>query len=107
MGLNCRPNQWAWIDVPRTPVDLAMGLDQVHGHVVKTERLEMCGPLRRPAWSVTPTQTCVPPGPIPEGVPLEAGQRLVLSHVPDAWLRPLDDLPPEEIEALQRELSLS
>lgn len=107
--MNCKPKQRAWINVPRTPDFLAMGLDQIHGHVVQTVSLHPESPFGEPQWIVEPPQRCVVPRDVRcrSGL-LKAGTVFNFQGVPDAMLRPFDDFPPEElddlVDQLQREL---
>jgi hypothetical protein len=110
MGLNCRPGQWAWIDVPRTPQHEAFGVTQLYGHVVQVHQVVRHCEHQGPIWEVSPkqhwktTRACTFDA--APGQRAAAGHPFSTSWIPDIWLRPIDELPPEEIERLQAELTL-
>ena len=105
MSLNCKPGQRAWICVPNTEQARKVGLDQVHGHVVQTVKLHPGAPASESTWIVDPPQSCKVPGFIRSQIGVVVpGTVLRFEGVPDAYLRPFDDFPPEELEQLQREL---
>jgi len=99
MGLNCKPKQRAWICVPKRPELLHLGLDQLNGHVVQTEHILPLDSPAGPIWKVDPPQACVQQINIqtPLGK-LSIDRPVRLLGVPDAWLRPFDDLPPEDVD---------
>ncbi len=113
MGLNCKPGQRAWINVtPQTPQIRALGIDRLHGHVVQVVGLHPKGSVMGPQWVVDPPQWCVVPFDVRRhdgSVMYPAGIRFNFEAVPDAYLRPFDDFPPEEeglrdrLEELERE----
>jgi hypothetical protein len=106
VGLNCKPGQMAWIDMPRTRQNEVLGLTQLHGHVVKAVRLLAPGPrFPNPTWEVEPPQAVRVAGPVPACFKLQPGDSLVAEGIPDSWLRPFEDLPAEDIERLVRELA--
>jgi hypothetical protein len=103
--MNCKPKQRAWIDVPRTPQTLALGLDQIYGHVVETQSLHPESPAGDPQWIVEPPQSCrVPRDVHARNASVVAGTVLKLQGIPDSYLRPFDDFPPEELRDLQEQL---
>jgi len=103
--MNCKPNQRAWIDVPRTPQTIALGIDQIHGHVVETKFLHPDSPGGEPQWIVEPPQSCTVPRDVHgRNASVAAGTVMKLLGIPDSYLRPFDDLPPEELRHLQEEL---
>jgi hypothetical protein len=105
MSLNCKPEQPAWICVPRTPQTEALGMVQLHGHVVVTKGLD---PRVNPAaWVVEPQQSHRVVGPIPPRLVgrVKEGDKLIADCIPDAWLRPFNDLAPAEIEQLRNEIN--
>jgi hypothetical protein len=103
--MNCRPNQLAWIDVPRTARYVALGVVQLQGHVVMTKRVHNGSPPNDPQWVVEPVQRCVVPRDV-RGTngSVAAGTVMTLAGVPDSFLRPFKDLPPELFEEQQRVL---
>lgn len=98
MGLNCRAGQLAWIDVPRDRAAEALGSTQLQGRVVRTVRLKACPPFPEPAWQVEPPQAVRVVGPVPPSLGVKPGDVLAAEAIPDAWLRPFEDLPPQEVE---------
>jgi hypothetical protein len=103
--MNCKPKQRAWIVVPRTPQNVALGIDQIHGHVVETQSVHPGSPAGDPQWIVEPPQSCKVTRDVHGTNGSVAGGTIVrLEGVPDSYLRPFDDFPPEELEQLQREL---
>lgn len=103
--MNCRPHQRAWICVPRIPTTQRLGLDALHGHVVETKYVHHESPADDPCWVVDPPQWAQARGPFPEGFPLKAGERLECVSVPDSWLRPFEDFPPEQLQDERHEVS--
>lgn len=106
MALNCKPGQLAWIDVPRQPDLLAIGMTQLHGHVVRAEQLLPAVPGIAEQWQVSPPQSfrmpnamTTPVGTIPAGALVHVG------GIPDSWLRPFGELSQDELEKLVKELS--
>lgn len=99
MALNCRPEQAAWICVPVNPGTAALGMIRLHGHVVVTKRL-LSDP--EPTWAVEPNLTTTTTRAI-GGEP--AGTKLLVRGIPDAWLRPFKDFPPQELQVDERELT--
>jgi hypothetical protein len=106
MGLNCKPDQQAWICIPRTPVNEFMGIVQLHGHVVTTRRLVDVGAEPTPSWEVDPPQVCTVVGPVPLQFASNfwRGKLIRVAAIPDAYLRPFKDFPPEELRDLRDEL---
>ncbi|MGE4241748.1 hypothetical protein [Ramlibacter sp.] len=106
-SLNCRPQQLAWVAVPRTPHNLRWGLDQIDGHVVRTVRLVgPDDPVNGPCWDVTPSQ-CVTlvrrvVSPLGEVTATDVYECV---GIPDAWLRPFDETPAAEAAPRAEELS--
>ncbi len=108
MALNCKPEQMAWIDIPRTRSNATLGLDQLQGHVVQTKRLHPAFPADTPTWIVEPPQSVRIPASfqdIGSGCRMNAGDVLHAAGIPDAYLRPFEDLSPQEFEDLARELT--
>jgi hypothetical protein len=104
--MNCKPKQRAWIDVPRTPQTIALGIDQIHGHVVETQSLHPGSPAGDPQWIVEPPQQCRVPADVhARNASVAAGTVMKFLGIPDSYLRPFEDFPPEELEQLQRELT--
>jgi hypothetical protein len=94
--MNCRANQWAWINVPRTRQNVALGIVQIHGHVVFTKAIHPDSPAADPQWIVEPPQRCVVPRDVHgRNMSIEAGTVVNFQGVPDSFLRPFEDLPPE------------
>ncbi len=102
MGMNCARGQWAWIDVPRDAGNKLLGLTQLQGHVVRTVRLLTGVGITSSTWKVDPPQRCRVNGLVG---PLKPGDVMNLLGIPDAYLRPFPDLPPEELEQLVKEVS--
>lgn len=103
--MNCRPNQLAWIDVPRTPQNIALGIDQLQGHVVMTKSLHPDSPASDPQWVVEPPQSCKVPRDVhARNASVAAGTIVHLRGVPDSFLRPFEDLPPEVFDEQMRVL---
>lgn len=88
--MNCKPNQLAWIVVPRDQRPL--GFDQIDGHVVTTEQL-LSG-FVEPTWRISPHQviTVRVYGRSTTGEVFCPGQSAVTAAIPDSWLRPFDPL---------------
>ena len=104
--MNLIPGQWAWIDCPRTPRVLALGIDQLHGHVVQLVGLHPEAPGGERQWVVDPPQKCKVPEDIhANGVSVRKGTVFNFEAVPEPYLRPFKDFPPEELRTLQRELA--
>lgn len=99
--MNCKPDQLAWIVVPRAY--LGTGLEQIDGHVVKTVR--MLNSLSVPVWVVTPTQTVTFRrfSIDDKGNTLLPGETGRAEGIPDSWLRPFDPeaAPRESIRVLE------
>jgi hypothetical protein len=105
MALNCRPGQVCWIDVPRDLLNLALGMNQIHGHVVRTRWIHPASPVGDPQWVVNPPQSCTVPRDVhARNASVAAGTVLKFQGVPDSYLRPFDDMPPELFEEQQRVL---
>ncbi len=102
--MNCKPGQMAWIDIPRTRANVALGLDQLQGHIVQTKALHPAFPVGQPIWTVEPPQSVRIPATCSSIGGLRAGDVLHCWGIPDAFLRPIEDFPPEELVDLQREL---
>lgn len=103
--MNCKPKQRAWINVPRTPQTIALGIDQIHGHVVETICLHAGSPIGDPQWIVEPPQQCKVPRDVHgRNATVAAGTVMKFLGVPDSYLRPFDDFPPEELRDLQEQL---
>lgn len=86
--MNCRPNQLAWISVP--PSHARGGIEQLDRQVVRTVRLQPRSDM--PMWEITPQLSVTITGSYRhESGPLRAGDRLDVTCMPDAWLRPFDD----------------
>lgn len=98
--MNCKPNQMAWIIVPKE--QNMRGIEQLNGRVVRTIRLLPGMPYA--TWEVTPTQRItISQGFVdPHGVVLAPGDTGVCDGIPDHYLRPFD--PDSEPEAAVREL---
>lgn len=106
MALNCKPGQRAWICVPRTQQNEATGLVQLHGMVVQTQQLHPRSRPEWPFWIVSPAQTTIVPHSfISQYGPILKGTVLTVDGVPDEYLRPFDDLPPEGIEESALEMA--
>jgi hypothetical protein len=107
MGLNCQPEQLVWIDVPHTRRNEASGLTMIHGHVVTTKRMVVDDSPEGPRWSIDPPQRTTLQWPMRTEKSrelMDRGTVLQVLELPDAWLRPFKDLPPEQLLELQREL---
>jgi hypothetical protein len=105
MSMNCKPLQRAWINVPRTAQTLALGIDQIHGHVVETKYVHPGSPAGDPQWVVEPPQSCrVPRNVHARNASVAEGTLLKFQGIPDSYLRPFDDFPPEELRDLQEQL---
>jgi hypothetical protein len=103
--MNCRSEQLAWIDVPRTRQNVALGVDQIHGHVVCTKAIHPRSPTEDPQWIVEPPQRCVVPRAVHgRNMSIEAGTVMNFQGIPDSYLRPFEDLPPELFDEQQRVL---
>lgn len=107
--MNCKPKQRAWINVPLTPMNLALGIDQIHGHVVETQSIHPDSRPGDPQWIVEPPQSCrVPRDVHARNATLGAGSIFNMRGIPDSYLRPFDDFPPEDlanlVDELQRDL---
>lgn len=108
MGLNCKPGQRAWIRIPQTSQYKAIGLTQIDGHVVQTVRVHPNSLEADPVWIVDPPQTTVAPQDFScQHGTVRAGETMYLSGVPDRFLRPFDDLPPEELQDVEQERELA
>jgi hypothetical protein len=104
--MNCKPKQRAWIDVPRTPLTIALGMDQIDGHVVETQCVHPGSPAGDPQWIVEPPQSIKVPRDVrARNATVAAGTIFRFEGIPDSYLRPFEDFPPEELEQLQRELT--
>ncbi|WP_290906286.1 hypothetical protein [Aquabacterium sp.] len=104
--MNCKPGQMAWIDFPRDERSLAMGLDQLQGHVVQVLALHPKSPQAAPVWIVEPPQAVVIRSDVlfRNGDVLYAGDVRPCEGIPDAFLRPLQDFDPEELRERHEEL---
>ena len=107
MGLNCKPGQRAWISIPQTQQYKAIGLTLIDGHVVQTIQLHPRSQPSDPIWIVDPPQSTVAPRTFMSqyGV-VHAGGKLHLDGVPDRFLRPFDDIPPEDLQEREHEREL-
>jgi hypothetical protein len=118
--LNCRPGQWAWIHVPQRPDFALFGLTQLRGCAVQVARVAPdavpnpevftlpCSDPVGPVWLFQPAQVVIIPRSfftLKHGI-VPAGTRVRVEHWPDKWLRPFKDLPPEEIEQIEKECAL-
>lgn len=104
MGLNCKRDQLAWIVIPRTPANLALGLDQLQGNVVKTVCLHPDVPANRAVWIVNPPQSVrIQRAATFMNGCLRAGEVMNCTGIPDEYLRPFDDIPPEDLQDLELE----
>jgi hypothetical protein len=98
--MNCKPDQMAWIVVPREY--RGTGVDKLDRSIVKT--LVLLPGLREPVWAVTPQQTVLLAidGLDCRNRPVRRGETLAAEGIPDAWLRPFDPRSaPESLPALR------
>jgi hypothetical protein len=101
--MNCRREQLAWIDVPRTRQNVALGMDQIHGHVVRTKAIHPRSPAADPQWIVEPPQRCTVPRDVHgRNMSIAAGTVMNFQGIPDSFLRPFDDLLPDLVDGEQR-----
>lgn len=86
--MNCRPDQLAWIVVPRE--FQGSGVESLDGHVVRT--LHLVAACEPPTWHVSPTLpvTIKNPSRAPSGELFMPGDRCICDALPDAWLRPFN-----------------
>lgn len=94
--MNCKPDQLAWIKVPR---DMAQGgVEQLQNRVVQTKTV--VPHVTEPTWTVEPAQSILLSMPIKDAAGLQAGpgQRYEVFGIPDSWLVPLRGDPVPTID---------
>lgn len=104
MGLNCKPGADGVDQDSGLAEEQGHGPHADNGHVVKCVHMHPESPADLHVWVVDPPQWVVVQAHMrARNGFLVAGSRHRLEGVPDEFLRPFDDLPPEEIERLMRE----
>jgi hypothetical protein len=100
--MNCKPDQLAWIVVPREYY--GTGMEQLNNRVVRTVRLLSGYP--GPTWEVTPHQYVTFSRPVTDhnGSNIEVGERRWSDGLPDRFLRPFDPNSEPLNEPASREL---
>jgi hypothetical protein len=100
--MNCKPDQLAWIVVPRGY--RGTGLEQLNNQVVKTLTLEPGYP--EPIWNITPSVTVTFTAPAIDwsGRQIRPGETRSTSMLPDAFLRPFDPNSTPLNEPVSREV---
>lgn len=86
--MNCKPNQLAWIKVPREYH--GSGLEQLNNHVVQALHLEPGYP--EPTWRITPVQEVkfASFSVDHSGSAIMPGEVRWTNTLPDSFLRPFD-----------------
>lgn len=100
--MNCKPDQMAWITVPKHFA--GSGLEQLNGHVVKTLRLDPTDAV--PTWFVTPAQIVRFQTRVVDSIGrvIDAGDIGETDRIPDSFLRPFDPNSEPRNEPASREL---
>jgi hypothetical protein len=100
--MNCKPNQLAWVKVPRQ--FHGSGLEQLNNHVVKTVCLVPGYP--EPTWQISPPQTVkfTSFSIDHSGRRILPGEVMWTDTLPDSMLRPFDPDSEPLNEPASREL---